>query len=248
MSPAATSASRPHPAPSDAAGHRRLATAPSAATVPSAAAARPTPPPGSAPRAARERPARPPVAGWRAAAVGLSLAVLVAGCGSTTAPPAAVSSPPVVVTASSSFNGTDLAWIQLMIPMNQQQLPVLELAGQRNGAPAVRELTERIRDSHQQELAQLRALFGRTGLPDDNPHAGHDMPGLVNEAKLASLTAASGAEFETRWRELLREHLDQRASLAKSEQQSGVDPEAKALAQRIEQAATAHRQALDQLG
>jgi uncharacterized protein (DUF305 family) len=184
----------------------------------------------------------------RSAVTAALLATLVAGCGSTAPPADPAGPPPVAVTASSSFNGTDLAWIQLMIPMNQQQLPVLRLAADRNGDPAVRQLTAQIRDSHQRELAELRALFARTGLPDDNPHAGHDMPGLVNEAKLASLSATSGPEFEKRWRELLREHLDQRASLARSEQQSGVDPEATELAHRIEQAAVAHRQALDQLG
>lgn len=206
-------------------------------------------------------PARPPatpapgpptvlVMGVRAVLLTGSLALLVTGCAGpegSTAGPVAVTSPAPVTAASGSYNGTDLAWIQLMIPMNEQLLPVLALAGERSSDQAVRELMARIRDGHREELAALRDLFARTGLPDSKPHAGHDMPGLVSEAKLASLAGSTGPAFEQRWRELLREHLDQCASLARSEQKSGVDTATKELARRIEQSATTHRQALDQI-
>jgi uncharacterized protein (DUF305 family) len=185
------------------------------------------------------------------AVAGTLSAVLVTGCAGSasprTEPPPATSAGSAVVTAGSRFNGTDLAWIQLMIPMNEQLLPVLALADERSPDPAVAALTARIRDGHWEELALLRELFAATGLPDGNPHAGHDMPGLVNEAKLAALAGSSGPDFDRRWRDTLREHLDQRASLAKSEQQSGVDTDTKDLARRIQQTATTHRTALDTL-
>lgn len=133
----------------------------------------------------------------------------------------ACSSPEPVT--SSPFNTTDTAWIQLMVPMNEQLLPALDLV-----PPALAAFAADLRASHEQELVALKRLRARAGLPDANPHVGHQMPGLVSEADLAALRLdPSGLPAK------LREHLEQSALLARGEQDSGADQETRELAGAI---------------
>ncbi|WP_447006875.1 DUF305 domain-containing protein [Saccharothrix isguenensis] len=123
----------------------------------------------------------------------------------------------------SPFNATDTAWIQLMIPMNEQLLPALDLA-----PPALAGFAAGLRASHEQELVDLKRLRDRAGLADANVHAGHQMPGLVSQADLAALRLDPSALPAK-----LREHLEQSASLARGEQDSGADQESRELAGAI---------------
>ncbi len=136
---------------------------------------------------------------------------------------AACAPAPAPEPAASPFNATDTAWIQLMIPMNEQLLPALALA-----PPALASFAAELEVSHERELAELKRLRERAGLSDDNPHAGHQMPGLVSEADLAGLRLdPSGLPAE------LREHLAQGALLARGEQDNGADRETRDLAASI---------------
>lgn len=149
---------------------------------------------------------------------GAALLLLVA-CSPVAEPEQAPSSSP----PSSSFNATDTAWIQLMIPMNEQLLPALDLA-----PPGLAPFAADLRASHERELAVLERLRSRAGLSDANPHAGHQMPGLVSETDLAGLRLdPSGLPAK------LREHLEQSALLARGEQDSGADQETRDLAASI---------------
>ena len=149
---------------------------------------------------------------------GATLLLVLTACASVPAP-----APPPESASSSPFNATDTAWIQLMIPMNEQLLPALTLA-----PPELTAFAVELKASHEQELARLKQLRERAGLSADNPHAGHQMPGLVSEADLAGLRLdPSGLPAK------LREHLEQSALLARGEQDSGKDQETRDLAASI---------------
>ncbi|SDF75999.1 hypothetical protein SAMN05216553_103140 [Lentzea fradiae] len=167
-----------------------------------------------------------PGAPRRRALLGVT-AVLLTACS------AAPAEPPVP--SSSPFNSTDTAWVQLMIPMNEQLLPALDVA-----PPELRELAAELRASHSDELVRLRRLRDRAGLPDTNVHAGHQMPGLLSAADLLAVRTEPASLGEK-----LREHLGQTAKLARSEQENGADAETKALATAIEEA---RGRQLDRLG
>ncbi|MET8984841.1 DUF305 domain-containing protein [Nonomuraea wenchangensis] len=160
---------------------------------------------------------------------------------------------------SGSVNPTDLAWLQLMIPMDERVLPLLDLGASRGHAPAVAQLAGRLRAAHVAELARLRAALHATALhttalhttgvpatgpPADNPHAGHDMPGMITAAELARLRTAEGPAFDTLFTGHLRAHLRQSRSVTRSEQVSGADPGIKALAAAIERIRTTQLSAL----
>ncbi|MGW6443407.1 DUF305 domain-containing protein [Lentzea sp. NPDC055074] len=157
---------------------------------------------------------------------GVPALLLLAGCATAPAPPPAPVSP---------FNATDTAWVQLMIPMNEQLLPALDAA-----PPALAEFAAALRTSHTAELVHLRQLRDRAGLPDTNLHAGHQMPGLVSEADLLAIRTDPSSLAKK-----LHEHLDQTAELARSEQESGTDAATKEFAASVE---SSRRDQLSRLG
>ncbi|MEV6980300.1 DUF305 domain-containing protein [Sphaerisporangium sp. NPDC051017] len=206
-----------------------------------------------------------PARAWRAVllTVPLLAALLSAGCGGTGTDPAAPPSPAAtapgspaasapapspaaaVATIPPGFNGTDVAWLQLMIPMDGQTLALLDMARARGTDTALKRLATRIKDSHTAELTGLRRLLARTGLPSTNVHEGHSMPGMVNADDLAELGRTAGAEFDRRFARRLREHLDQSVTVARGEQASGLNRDTKRLAAAIERLRATQRADLD---
>ncbi|GAA4261977.1 DUF305 domain-containing protein [Dactylosporangium darangshiense] len=169
----------------------------------------------------------------------LLAALLLAGGCSAPAAPAAPSPPQAQAAAAAEFGGTDLAWVELMIPMDEQLLPLLDLVRDRAADPALVSLAGDLRGVYDGELPRLRALSDQAGLPKDNPHKGHKMPGLVDADTLSALRSDSGAGFEQRAVACLREHLAQLANLATSEIANGTSPTVKSLAGQVQQTRTA---------
>lgn len=200
------------------------------------------------------------------AAAVLLLAAATGGCaasadGGTPAPPpaeaaeAAEATQPTQATQDASaeagpggLSPTDLAWVQLMMPMDDQIGGMLALAPERAADPGVRKLAARLAPDCASELDRLRTLFRRTGLPETNVHEGHDMPGMLNPEEQRALRAATGPEFDQLVLRNLREYLEQSARLAQSEQQAGGDAAVRALAGSIGQARPAQLAALDRAG
>lgn len=164
----------------------------------------------------------------RTALFGLALAVLAGGCVAPADLP--VRHAHQQPAPAGSVNATDLAWLQLMIAMDERVLPLLDVGASRGHAPAVRQLAGKLRDAHVTELARLRSA----GPAADNPHAGHDMPGMVTAAELARLRSARGPTFDALFTDHLGAHLRQSLSVTRSEQLYGADSRVKALAAAIE--------------
>ncbi|ONI76718.1 DUF305 domain-containing protein [Kribbella sp. ALI-6-A] len=165
----------------------------------------------------------------------------VTACGSSAAsPPPSTPTPAGTPSATASvwdidpsFNATDLAWIELMIPMDEQLLRVLELGRKQAADPAVREFAGRVAAGHRAEVARFVALRTRSRLPVRNPHQGHDMPGMMTEPEIVALGKSTGAAFDQVFLENLEEHLEQSIVLARSIPKDGKDPEGKKLATAI---------------
>jgi hypothetical protein len=79
--------------------------------------------------------------------------LLVPGC--ATGPGANGQAPPTSAGASVAapgFGGTDLAWLQLSIAMDEALLPLLDLAPAHSDDPAVRAFAARVRATYESEL------------------------------------------------------------------------------------------------
>ncbi|MFD8657433.1 DUF305 domain-containing protein [Streptomyces globisporus] len=125
---------------------------------------------------------------------------------------------------------TDVGWVQLMTPMNQQAVKLLALAAERAAEPRVRDFAERLRTGQEAELVGLRALLTRMGLPGTDVHAGHDMPGMVTVRDLEAARAAEGPAFDRLVLVQIRDHLRQSAQVSRSEITSGGRADARELA------------------
>ncbi|MGW6686194.1 DUF305 domain-containing protein [Streptomyces sp. NPDC054961] len=140
-------------------------------------------------RAASAR--RPDRARFAALPVLFLLLLLFPATGCATRP---VAGPP----RAAAFNATDIAWIQLMIPMDERARLLTDLAPARAGDPALAGVAARAADGTAAELLALRGLLALSAAPDTRPHEGHDMPdpvraALRGRARLGRLRGGTGA-------------------------------------------------------
>jgi uncharacterized protein (DUF305 family) len=178
---------------------------------------------------------------WRIAGVVVALAATTLAVGLTRhaggtdrpAAPASVAAPPA---ASVPLNGTDGAFIQLLLPMDEGALALIDHLDARPSAtdPALRAVLGDIRTAHRTELVELRRLLAAGDVPEQNIHEGHQMPGMVTADRLATLRAAPDVEVPSRAVGLLRAHLEQTVVLCRGEQNAGGSPQVRALAGRIQ--------------
>ncbi|MER5323338.1 DUF305 domain-containing protein [Streptosporangium roseum] len=182
--------------------------------------------------------------------------LLVARCAAAgpAAHPAAAHLPPPAAretisaparTTPGAFNATDVAWLQLMIPMTEQMLRLLELVPEQTSNPRVTRLAARLGAGHRAELPRLRELLGRSGAPGVNVHEGHDMPGMVTAGDLRVLGRTTGAAFDRLLVEHIREHLEQGILVSRGEQGSGAEQAVRALAAVVERTRAAQLALLD---
>ncbi|MCA1274128.1 DUF305 domain-containing protein [Streptomyces rubiginosohelvolus] len=171
------------------------------------------------------------------AAVLVLLGALALG-GAAGCSPAAESAPrsaqaresPPAGTRTATSTATDVGWVQLMTPMNQQAVKLLTLAAERAAEPRVRDFAVRLRTGQEAELVRLRALLTRMRLPGTDVHAGHDMPGMVTVRDLEAARAAEGSAFDRLVLAQIRDHLRQSAQVSRSEITSGGRADARELA------------------
>lgn len=123
------------------------------------------------------------------------------------------------------LNATDIGWIQLMIAMDDRAVRVLGPAPRRSTDPDLRAWSAGLAEDLRTERAALRGLLAKAGLPDDNPHEGHDMPGMADARQLRALDGARGPRFDRLLRSALRKHLDQVVTLATSLFEADADPQ-----------------------
>jgi uncharacterized protein (DUF305 family) len=190
-----------------------------------------------------------------AALVGALL--LAAGCADPNRSPVTDPRPPATgqatdVTSPTApagpLNATDLAWVLLMIPLDEQALRLLALVPERTPDRAVRQLAARFGAGYREELVRLRGLLKRAGIPETNPHEGHDMPGMVTAAELRAIGGTTGAAFGRLFAAALRENLEQAALVARGEQASGSDRATRTLAAAVERTRATQLTQLARLG
>jgi uncharacterized protein (DUF305 family) len=100
-----------------------------------------------------------------------------------------------------THTAADVAFAQNMIPHHQQALEMTAMVAARTDSGDLPLLAERMDVSQRDEIGQLENWL--TARDEDLPgahqhHAGHDatMPGMLNDAELASLRTARGREFD----------------------------------------------------
>lgn len=142
-------------------------------------------------------------------------------------------SKPPAATPTANFGGTDLAWIEITIAMDEQVEPLLALVPAKSRDAKVRALAQQVQAFTGAELPQLRALHDEAKLPAQNPHEGMPMPGLVSPDTVKKASALSGPAFDKLVREQIIDHLKQGQNLAASEEKAGIEQRTRALASEV---------------
>ncbi|WBB73651.1 DUF305 domain-containing protein [Micromonospora sp. WMMD1128] len=145
-----------------------------------------------------------------------------------------------------TLSGTDDAFIQLLLPMDDGVLALIDHLDTRRSTtdPALRTVLGDVRTAHRAEVVELRGLLAAGNVPERNIHEGHQMPGMVTDERLADLRAAPDAEVPSRAVGLLRAHLEQTVVLCQGERTAGGSPQVKELAGRIQVTRAAELSAL----
>ncbi|GIF63448.1 hypothetical protein Ais01nite_14830 [Asanoa ishikariensis] len=162
-------------------------------------------------------------------ATAVAVPLTVATTSSRPATPA-VAGPAPTASAAAYLGATDIAYLQLMIPMDVGAVRLAALAQDPALAAVVAD--------HPAELARMRALLRAAGLPDGDLHDGHELPGLFSERQIDEVAALSPPARDARVADLLREHLTQGERVSASAAEVAEDPAVRALAVELGAART----------
>lgn len=166
-------------------------------------------------------------------------ALTVAGCGNDTKSNGSTDS------SSGQFNDADVTFAQQMIPHHEQAVEMATMAQEQASSPEVKQLADKIAAAQGPEIDTMTRWledWGQEVSPDSMSgmdHSGSDMSGMMSDDDMESLGAATGAEFDQMFLEMMIEHHTGAIEMAQTEQQDGENPDAIALAEKIEADQTA---------
>ncbi|MGW8437872.1 DUF305 domain-containing protein [Nocardiopsis sp. NPDC055879] len=168
------------------------------------------------------------------AAVAVAAAVFLASCGGTD-DESTTAAPESSEQSTAEFNDADVSFAQMMIPHHEQAVEMSELAEARAGED-VRGLAAEIEAAQGPEIDQMTGLLESWGEEpmDDMGGMDHDgMDGMMSEDQMADLEQAEGDAFDTMFLEMMVQHHEGAITMAETEIEQGVNPEAQELAQEI---------------
>ncbi|MFI7577698.1 DUF305 domain-containing protein [Micromonospora sp. NPDC049497] len=182
----------------------------------------------------------------RAALAGVTVtaAVVLTACGGDHSSggnhgmPAATGAAPSAGASAATVDDADVMFAQMMIPHHQQAVEMADLATTRAGDSEVKRLAGQIKAAQGPEVATMSGWLAEWGRPvpspgAEMPHMDHGMPGMMSEADMSKLAAASGREFDRQFLTMMIAHHEGAVTMAQTELSEGADPRGKDLAQQI---------------
>ncbi|RKN50394.1 DUF305 domain-containing protein [Micromonospora endolithica] len=166
--------------------------------------------------------------------------------------------PAATASASAQTNATvndaDVMFAQMMIPHHRQAVDMADLAPTRANDAELKDLAVKIKAAQDPEIATMTGWLTSWGKPTAAPE-GHDMhgtgpsamAGMANDEQMNKLKAAKGTEFDKMFAQMMIAHHNGAIEMAKTEQTSGANPDAKALAAKIEADQAAEVQTLQKI-
>ncbi|MGW4497979.1 DUF305 domain-containing protein [Micromonospora sp. NPDC004336] len=146
--------------------------------------------------------------------------------------------PAATASGPAAFGDADAMFAQMMIPHHRQAVEMADLAATRAADPEVKRLAAEIKAAQAPEIATMSGWLSAWGRPvpspgAEMPHMDHGMPGMMTDAEMTKLAAASGREFDRQFLTMMIAHHEGAVTMARDELSRGVNAEAKALAGQI---------------
>lgn len=178
-------------------------------------------------------------------AAGAAMLAVAAGCGSSGTDHSNMPGMGSSGSADSGKNGhndADVMFAQMMIPHHRQAVEMTDLAPSRASSRKIKDIARQIAGAQGPEITTMSGWLESWG--EQVPSAGadggmHMGDGMMSAADLAKLKAAKGKRFDAMFAQLMIAHHRGAISMARDEQKSGKDPDAKKLAGQIVKTQTA---------
>ncbi|MEU4772533.1 DUF305 domain-containing protein [Micromonospora sp. NPDC023644] len=179
------------------------------------------------------------------AGVAITAALAVTACGGDghSSPeaghgPSGTGGPAATATGAAAFGDADAMFATMMIPHHRQAVEMADLAATRAADPEVKRLAVEIKAAQAPEIATMSGWLAAWGRPVPSPgaelpHMDHGMPGMMSEADMTKLAAATGREFDRQFLTMMIAHHEGAVTMARDELARGANAEAKALAGQI---------------
>lgn len=169
----------------------------------------------------------------RSAALVAAASALVLGVGACSADHGGDHAGPV--SSASAAAAGDVAFAQAMVPHHQQAVEMADIAlGHPDASAEVRSLATSIKAAQDPEIDTMTRWLSRWGAPTmGGDHSGHDMAGMMSDADLSALRAATGSAFNRSWLEMMIEHHRGAVSMAEEVLTTTKDAAVTALAKAV---------------
>lgn len=153
-------------------------------------------------------------------ALGLVAALVLTGCGNG---------------SSDDFNKADVSFAQSMIPHHEQAVEMAQSAATRAASEDVKDLASGIEAAQSPEIEEMTGWLAEWG-EDLEPMDEMGDSGMMTDTEMTELEAASGAEFDRMFLEMMVAHHTSAIEMAETEIADGQFPDAVALAEAIKSA------------
>ena len=180
----------------------------------------------------------------------IAVALVLAGCGSSSSETSTASSSEAAVSTTSSasdaadasFNDADVAFAQNMIAHHQQAIEMASLAldPTSRASAEVTDLAQRIKAAQDPEVSMMSGWLEHWHEPMTmDSGAGHDMgsmhsaEGMMSDEDMGKLMQLSGPEFDKAWLQGMIEHHQGAIAMVEQIKNEGDSPDVRALADRV---------------
>lgn len=143
------------------------------------------------------------------------------------------------IPADAAFNDADVEFAQGMIPHHEQAVEMAEIALDPNvgAGPVVLDLATRIKGAQDPEIELMTGWLTAWGQPlqmdMSDGHDMADMDGMMSAEEMDALAAATGAEFDRLWLEMMIAHHEGAITMSQDVKANGAAAEVATLADAI---------------
>ncbi len=147
------------------------------------------------------------------------------------------------ITAGSTYNDTDVMFLQMLIDNQQQGQEMAQIAAKRAGRPEIVQLAKAVQVTQADEIKLMTGWLAEWDKPatlDERVslHADHGGMPSTGDEEIASLKTVPKAQFETVFLNLFLAHQHNAVEFAQLELDKGGNELTRAFAERVKQSRT----------
>ncbi|WP_406481469.1 DUF305 domain-containing protein [Streptomyces sp. NBC_01615] len=136
---------------------------------------------------------------------------------------------------SGAFDDADVTFAQSMIPHHQQAVEMAQLADGRASDSEIKDIAAKIEKAQDPEIKTMTGWLQSWGKPTAMGNMpGMDMgDGMMSDKDMKELKAMKGTEFDKMFAQMMIDHHNGAIDMARTEQKSGRNTDAKTMADGI---------------